>query len=72
MILPSLDDVKDTVLIAKSWLKKSKPFLMSASSSAPASSSLLEAKALQVLALSRMLVLCLNLDCICDDILYIL
>ncbi|XP_059443642.1 lysine-specific demethylase JMJ17 isoform X3 [Corylus avellana] len=47
VILPSLDDVKDTVLIAKSWLKKSKPFLMSASSSAPASSSLLEAKALQ-------------------------
>ncbi|KAE8055327.1 hypothetical protein FH972_012174 [Carpinus fangiana] len=47
VILPSLNDVKDTVLIAKSWLKKSKPFLMSASSSAPASSSLLEAKALQ-------------------------
>lgn len=72
MILPSLNDVKDTVLIAKSWLKKSKPFLMSALASAPASSSLLEAKALQVLALSQILVLCLKLDCICDDILYIL
>lgn len=72
MILPSLNDVKDTVIIAKSWLKKSKPFLMSPSSSALASSSLLEVKALKVLALSRILVLCLKLDCICDDIPYIL
>uniref|UniRef100_A0A2N9J2S4 Zinc finger PHD-type domain-containing protein n=1 Tax=Fagus sylvatica TaxID=28930 RepID=A0A2N9J2S4_FAGSY len=42
VILPSLNDVKDAVLIAKSWLKKSKPFLTSALSAAPASSSLLE------------------------------
>ncbi|KAL4603864.1 hypothetical protein ACB092_10G153600 [Castanea dentata] len=42
VVLPSLNDVKDAVLIAKSWLKKSKPFLKSALSVAPASSSLLE------------------------------
>jgi hypothetical protein len=72
VILPSLNDVKDIVLIAKSWLKKSKPFLMSASSSAPDSSSLLEVKTLKVLALSRILVLCLKLNCVCDDVLYIL
>ncbi|KAG6685054.1 hypothetical protein I3843_12G093300 [Carya illinoinensis] len=48
-ILPSLNDVKDAVLIAKSWLKKSEPFLMVAMSAAPASSSLFEVEALKEL-----------------------
>lgn len=62
MILPSLNDVKDAVLIAKSWLKKSKPFLTSALSAAPASSSLLEFEVLKVLALSCIWVFLLKIE----------
>lgn len=70
-ILPSLNDVKDAVLIAKSWLKKSEPFLMVAMSAAPASSSLFEVEALKVLALSYTWLPCLNLDHLYDNMLHI-
>ncbi|KAB1200329.1 Lysine-specific demethylase 5A [Morella rubra] len=49
VILPSLNDLNDAVLTAKSWLKKSEPVLMSALSAAPASSSLFEVEALKEL-----------------------
>lgn len=72
MILPSLDDVRDAVLIAKSWLKKSEPFLMAAMSAAPASSSLFEVEALKVLALSYTWLPFLNLYHLYDNMLHIL
>lgn len=62
VILPSLNDLNDAVLTAKSWLKKSEPILMSALSAAPASSSLFEVEALKVLVLSFIWVLCLKLE----------
>uniref|UniRef100_A0A5B7BX15 Putative lysine-specific demethylase 5B isoform X4 n=1 Tax=Davidia involucrata TaxID=16924 RepID=A0A5B7BX15_DAVIN len=49
VILPSLDGIKDAVSMAKSWLEKSKPFLASALSVVPASSSLLKVGALKEL-----------------------
>ncbi|XP_050266962.1 lysine-specific demethylase JMJ17 isoform X1 [Quercus robur] len=61
VVLPSLNDVKDAVLIAKSWLKKSKPFLTSALSEAPASSSLLEFEVLKELV-SQSKLLKISLD----------
>ncbi|XP_021895289.1 lysine-specific demethylase 5D-like [Carica papaya] len=49
VFLPSLDAVKDAVSVAKSWLKNSKPFIISASSIMPASSVQLEFEALKEL-----------------------
>lgn len=49
VILPSLDDVKDAISMAKTWLSKSKPFLFSDSSVAPVSSSLLQLDTLKEL-----------------------
>ena len=72
MVLPSLNDFKDAVLIAKSWLKKSKPFINSALSEAPASSSLLEFEVLKVLALSCVWHFFQKLNHIYDEMLYIL
>ncbi|KAK9276591.1 hypothetical protein L1049_006126 [Liquidambar formosana] len=48
-ILPSLNDVKDAVSMAKSWLKNCEPFLASVFSAAPASCSLLKVEALKEL-----------------------
>lgn len=49
MVLPSIDDVKDAVSMAKSWLKNSEPYLRPAFNAAPASSSLLKVENLKVL-----------------------
>ncbi|CAK9184600.1 unnamed protein product, partial [Ilex paraguariensis] len=46
-ILPSLDDVKDAISMAKSWLNKSKPFLVDDIPVALSSSSLLKVDALK-------------------------
>lgn len=51
MILPSLNNVKEALSMAISWLKNSKPFLMPYSSSFPASKPLLEFEALKVPAI---------------------
>lgn len=47
MILPSLDEVKDAVSMAKSWLSRSQPFL-SCESTALGSSPSLEVETLKV------------------------
>ncbi|KAK6935388.1 JmjN domain [Dillenia turbinata] len=47
VVLPSLNDVKDRVLMAKSWLENSKPFLVSTFSGSPESNSLLRVDTLQ-------------------------
>lgn len=49
VILPSLDDVKDAISMAKSWLKNSKPFLGSSFPAAHPSCSLLKVEALKEL-----------------------
>lgn len=51
MILPSLNNVKEALSMAISWLENSKPFLVSCSSSFPASKPLLKFEALKVLAI---------------------
>uniref|UniRef100_A0A2P2MIU6 Lysine-specific demethylase rbr-2 n=1 Tax=Rhizophora mucronata TaxID=61149 RepID=A0A2P2MIU6_RHIMU len=51
VILPSLADVEDAVLMAKSWLKNSEPFLLSSSSMAPGSCPVLKLEALKGLIL---------------------
>ncbi|GAV57946.1 PHD domain-containing protein/ARID domain-containing protein/JmjC domain-containing protein/JmjN domain-containing protein/zf-C5HC2 domain-containing protein/PLU-1 domain-containing protein [Cephalotus follicularis] len=61
VVLPSLESIKDAVYMAKSWLEKSEPFLVSASSVTPASCSLLTLDALKDLVFqSKFLKLCLE------------
>lgn len=48
VILPSLDDVKEAVSMAVSWLNKSKPFLCSYLSTPSSSYSLLNFESLKV------------------------
>lgn len=50
VILPSLNDVKDALSMAVSWLERANPFLVSCSPLLPVSSSLPKFEALQVLA----------------------
>lgn len=58
VILPSLDDVKDAISMAKSWLKNSKPFLGSSFPATHPSCSLLKVEALKVLIVSCILYVC--------------
>ncbi|KAM7531266.1 hypothetical protein LguiB_034676 [Lonicera macranthoides] len=61
VILPSLNDVTDAVSMAKTWLNKSKPFLVSHLSVAPVSSSLLKVEDLkELVSQSKLLKICLE------------
>ncbi|XP_028088427.1 lysine-specific demethylase 5A isoform X1 [Camellia sinensis] len=60
-ILPSFDVVKDALSLAKLWLKKSEPFLVSYLSVAPVSSSLLKVDDLkELVSQSKLLKICLR------------
>lgn len=58
MILPSLDNIKDAVSMAKSWLRESRPFLGSSFPAAHASHSLLKVEALKVLIVFCIVCVC--------------
>lgn len=54
MILPTLDDVKEAVVIAKSWLKDSEAFLGSSSCMESGSCSMLKLEVLKVCCLLKL------------------
>lgn len=53
MLLPLLDDIKDAVAMAKSWLENSAPFLVSSSSMVSGSVSSLKLEVLKVCLVCR-------------------